>query len=75
MKTCFYCTETVHPQTIQYESVHAGRPVRVLGVPALVCPSCGEIYIEPEISVLIDEALGAAPPGTVVVELHHMTEA
>lgn len=74
MKTCFYCTETVHPRTIEYEAIHAGHAMRVRGVPALVCPSCGEVYIEPEISVLIDEALNGALPGTQVVELH-LTEA
>jgi YgiT-type zinc finger domain-containing protein len=51
------CTGEHQPQTISHSVIHRERTLVVHGVPADVCPDCGEVLVAEETILHIDRLL------------------
>jgi len=60
MKTCYFCHGKVAPGRIDYMAKRTGKYTLIRNLKADVCDQCGEFFMDPEASRLIDAALHAA---------------
>ncbi|HEV7505578.1 MAG TPA: YgiT-type zinc finger protein [Thermoanaerobaculia bacterium] len=51
------CTGEHQPQTISHSVIHRERTLVIHGVPADVCPDCGEVLVAEETILHIDHLL------------------
>ena len=51
------CTAELEPRTISHSVLHRQRTLVVHGVPAEVCPDCGEVLVAEETILHIDRLL------------------
>lgn len=73
--TCAICGETTELGRITH-TLERGRTVLVCrGVPAQVCPQCGEEWIDGEVAKKLDEALALLVDAGVQVEVRDYAHA
>jgi len=68
--TCLTCKHgTLHPGTTTVTVERDGTTIVIQGVPADVCDTCGEDYLEASIAAGLDEVLSRATASGVRFEL------
>ena len=60
MKTCYFCKGPVAPAVIDYMASKRGQYVLVADLRVEKCGQCGEVYLDYDAAVRVDEAIARA---------------
>lgn len=63
---CYFCGADTVPKPVTVDERWDGRLVSIEGVPADVCPQCGEVYYGPEALRRLEELRRQQPPATTI---------
>lgn len=69
LRKCVHCGALLRHELVDWEEYVQGRKVVVPGVPAAVCPQCGEKYVHSEVLDRIDRELDKAREQEEVLEV------
>jgi len=57
MKTCYFCKGPIQKKPVDYMARRKGQYTLIKNLVTEVCAQCGEIYLDPQVSQKIDDAL------------------